>query len=74
MRSAERPVAAPRTRRSGAWVALDALATLWPTVSEPIPYPHRDVAEALRSDVVRIGDDLRGVIEREAARGPSKPD
>ena len=74
MTSSERPGPAPRTRWSRYRVGLDALASFWPVASEPIRYPHRDETEALRGDFRRIGDDLRGVIEREAAREPIKQD
>jgi hypothetical protein len=74
MTPAEKSGPAPWTRRFSAWSGLDALASLWPAASEPIPYPHRDEAAALRGDFFRIGNDLRGVIEREVSRGSVKQD
>ena len=74
MTSAASPDVPRRRRTFGYRAGLDALAAIWPVSSEPIRYPHRDEAEALRSDFLRIGDDLRGVIEREAAREQIKPD
>lgn len=74
MTPAEKPGPAPWTRRFSAWSGLEVLASLWPVASEPIPYPHHDEAGALRGDFFRIGNDLRGVIEREASRESVKQD
>ncbi|MCJ2056707.1 hypothetical protein MKL09_09085 [Methylobacterium sp. J-048] len=74
MTPADRPGPASRARRFKSWTGLDALASFWSFGYDPIRYPHRDEAEALRGDVRRIGDDLRGVIAREAVREPIKRD
>lgn len=56
------------TTRTGSFVAgMGALVSIWPP-STPIPYPKRTEMQALRSDAVRIGDDMRRVIDREHAR------
>lgn len=66
---------ASRKTRLGDFIAgLGALASFWPATVEPLRYPHRDEADALRGDGFRIGDDLRGVIVRERTRAQAKPD
>lgn len=53
---------------AGSLVAgLGALASIWPS-TPPVRYPHRSDVEALRGDAVKIGSDMRVVIERENAR------
>lgn len=74
MTSAEKPDPARKTHAFGSWAGLGALAALWPVESDPIRYPYRDEADALRGDFLRIGADLHGVIEREVAREQIKPD
>lgn len=46
--------------------SLGALTSLWPA-TPPQRYPHGSEMEALRGDVIRVGDDMRRVIERERA-------
>ncbi len=59
----------PQRTRLGSFLAgLSALSSVWPNATEPMRYPHRDEAEALLGDGLRIGDDMRVVIEREWAR------
>lgn len=53
-------------RMSGFIAGLGAIATIWPT-SAPYRYPHSSSMEALRGDAVRIGSDMRKVIERQNA-------
>lgn len=61
-----------QTTRLGSFLAgLSALISIWPA-SAPLRYPHGDEAEALRGDGLRIGDDLRGVIERERTRAQAE--
>lgn len=55
------------TRVSGFVAGLGAMATIWPATA-PQRYPHNSAMEALRSDAVRVGTDMRRVIERENAR------
>ncbi|MDV2987773.1 UNVERIFIED_CONTAM: hypothetical protein Q9R58_26040 [Methylobacteriaceae bacterium AG10] len=62
------PTSPHRTRLGSLLAGLSALASLWPSSTAPLRYPHRDEAEALLGDGLRIGDDLRVVIERERAR------
>ena len=61
----------PTTRFSSFLTGLSELISLAPDVEEPTFYPHRDEADALRSDGLRIGEDLRVVIDRERTRGPT---
>ena len=74
MKSAETRDWLSSTTQFGYRVGLEILAAIWPVASEPVPYPHADELEALRSDFLRIGRDLQGVIEREAAREQINPD
>jgi hypothetical protein len=58
-----------RTTRLGSFLSgLSELITIAPEAEEPVFYPHRDEADALRSDGIRIGEDLRVVIDRESVR------
>ena len=60
---------AQRRTRVGSFVAgLSTLASIWPTVTPATRAPNRSDLEALRGDGVRIGDDMRRVIERERMR------
>lgn len=45
-----------------------ALASIWPAVTPATRPPQRSDLEALRGDSLRIGDDMRRVIERERER------
>ncbi len=59
----------PQRTRLGSFLAgLSALSSIWPAAAEPMRYPHRDETDALLGDGLRIGDDMRIVIERERAR------
>ncbi|WP_375463365.1 hypothetical protein [uncultured Methylobacterium sp.] len=61
--------------RLGSFIAgLGGLVSFRPAGAEPLRYPHRDEADALRGDGLRIGNDLRGVIARERARAQAKPE
>lgn len=54
--------------RTGSFVAgVGALVSIWPP-STPPQYPKRTEMQALRSDALRIGDDMRRVIDREYGR------
>lgn len=55
------------TQASSFIAGMGALASIWPA-SDPLSYPKRTEMQALRSDAVRIGDDMRRVIDRENAR------
>ncbi|GJE29487.1 hypothetical protein [Methylobacterium organophilum] len=58
-----------RKTRFGSFLeGLGALASIWPAPEAPLRYPHRDEAEALRLDGLRIGNDMRRVIVRERLR------
>lgn len=65
------PAAMPentRKTRLGSLIAgFGALISIWPA-TQPPRYPHRSEAEALFGDGVRIGNDMRRVIEREQKR------
>lgn len=69
MARVKKQVAARRTTaRSSSFVAgLGALVSLWPP-SQPARYPHRSDLDALRSDAVKIGDDMRRVVDRRHAQ------
>lgn len=57
-----------RTLLTGRAVAgLGALASIWPA-TPPARYPHRSDIDALRSDWVKIGEDMQRVIEHENAQ------
>lgn len=59
-----------RTTRLGSFLTgLSELITIAPEAVEPSFYPHRDEADALRSDGIRVGRDLSVVIDRERASG-----
>lgn len=59
-----------RKSRLGSFIAgLGALVSLYPPPSAAPRYPHASDMDALRGDAVRVGDDMRRVIEREKARG-----
>ncbi len=60
-----------RTRLGSFFAGLSALASVWPA-SGPTRYPHRDEAEALLRDGLRVGDDMRIVIERERVRAQAE--
>lgn len=45
--------------------ALGSLASFAPSGGRSIQYPHSSECDALRSDWVRIGRDMKTVIERE---------
>lgn len=62
------PKSPQRTRLGSLLAGLSALASIWPSSTTPLRYPHRDEAEALLADGLRIGDDMRVVIERERTR------
>jgi hypothetical protein len=67
MTALEHRTAASMARIHSFIAGLGALASIWPA-TQPIRYPHRSSADALRSDAVRIGQDMRRVIERERAQ------
>lgn len=59
----------PQRTRLGSFLAgLSALASIWPSSGVPLRYPHRNEAEALFGDGIRIGNDMRVVIERARAQ------
>ncbi|GJE73863.1 MULTISPECIES: hypothetical protein [Methylorubrum] len=60
-----------RTRLGSFFAGLSALVSVWPA-SDPARYPHRDEADALLSDGLRIGNDMRVVIEREHIRAQAE--
>ncbi|KAB7785794.1 hypothetical protein F8B43_1195 [Methylorubrum populi] len=62
------PTSPQRTRLGSLLAGLSTLASIWPSSTTPLRYPHRDEAEALLADGFRIGDDMRVVIERERTR------
>ncbi len=66
------PTPSQRTRLGHFLAGLGALASIWPASAAPARYPHRDEAEALHADGLRIGDDMRAVIEGERARAQTE--
>lgn len=62
------PTSPQRTRLGSVLAGLSALASIWPSPDTPLRYPHRDEADALFADGVRVGDDMRIVIERTRAQ------
>ena len=62
------PTARYRTRLGTLVAGLGSLVTIWPTVTPATRPPVRSDLDALRGDTVRIGDDMRRVIERERER------
>lgn len=50
---------------------LGAVASIWPQTS-PVRYPHPSDFDALRRDGMRIGRDMRIVIDRERERVATK--
>jgi hypothetical protein len=72
MNARAEPIPRGRTRFGSFIAGLGALASIWPAGGPP-PYPHRSDAEALREDTVRIGGDMRRVIDREHAQIEEKP-
>lgn len=60
-----------RTRLGSLFAGLSALVSVWPA-SGPARYPHRDEGEALLRDGIKIGDDMRVVIERERVRAQAE--
>jgi len=65
----------PRATWLGSIVSgLGALALVWPSSGRAMRYPHHDEAEALLGDGLRVGDDMRVVIERERARAQAATD
>lgn len=58
-----------RKSRVGSLVAgFGSLVAVWPTVTVDTRAPARSDLDALRGDAVRIGDDMRRVIDRERER------
>ena len=57
-----------KTRLGSFLAGLGALATFWTLPGAPMRYPHRNEADALKRDGIRIGDDLHRVIEWERTR------
>lgn len=58
-----------RNSRVGSLIAgLGSLAAIWPTVTVATRAPARSDLDALRGDSLRIGADMRRVIERERER------
>lgn len=59
----------PKLSRLGSLAAgLGSLASVWPTVTPATSMPARSDLDALRGDAVKIGDDMRRVVERERLR------
>ena len=56
------------TRLGSLAAGLGSLASVWPIVTPATSMPSRSDLDALRGDAVRIGDDMRRVVERERQR------
>ena len=68
MTFATMPQSLRKTRLGSLLAGMGALVSIWPPASAPTRYPHRNEGDALRGDAMRIGNDMRRVIESERAR------